>query len=78
MNVNDRLADGSGRLIDGMMNVRDHLHPTTKGYQVLADALKPIFAELLGPPAPTDHAPPPTGDPAARGRSGGSRRSVLD
>ena len=37
-----------------------------KGYQVWADALKPIFTELLGPPAATDHAPPPTGDPSAR------------
>jgi hypothetical protein len=35
---------------------------------VWADALKPIFRELLGPPASTDHAPPPTGDPSARGR----------
>ena len=35
------------------------------GYQVWADALKPIFTELLGPPAAIDHAPPPTGDPSA-------------
>jgi hypothetical protein len=27
--------------------------------------LKPIFTEILGPPAKTDHAPPPTGDPSA-------------
>ena len=53
-----------------MMNERDKLHPTLKGYQVWADALKPILTELLGPPAATDHAPPPTGDPSARGRSG--------
>jgi lysophospholipase L1-like esterase len=66
LNVNDRLADGNGRLLDGMMNARDQLHPTLKGYQVWADALKPIFTELLGPPAAEDHAPPPTGDPAAR------------
>jgi lysophospholipase L1-like esterase len=68
LNVNDRLADREGRLLDGMMNARDQLHPTLKGYQVWADALKPIFTELLGPPAATDHAPPPTGDPSARGR----------
>jgi len=36
-----------------------------KGYQVWADGLKPILTELLGPPAATDHAPPPTGDPSA-------------
>ena len=27
--------------------------------------VKPILTELQGPPAPTDHAPPPTGDPSA-------------
>jgi (4-O-methyl)-D-glucuronate---lignin esterase len=66
VNVNDRLADSEGRLFDGMMNERDKLHPTGKGYQVWADALKPVFTQLLGPPAATDHAPPPTGDPSAR------------
>ena len=70
LSVNHRLADRDGRLLDGMMNRRDQLHPTIKGYQVWADGLKPIFTELLGPPAATDHAPPPTGDPGARRRSG--------
>lgn len=70
LNINDRLADKDGRLVDGMMNERDKLHPTLKAYQVWADALKPILTELLGPPAATDHAPHPTGDPSARGRSG--------
>ncbi len=65
LNVNDKLADKDGKLFDGMMNAGDKLHPTVKGYQVWADALKPIFTELLGPPAQTDHAPPPTGDPSA-------------
>ena len=69
VNVNDRLADKDGRLLDGMMNP-DNLHPTIRGYQIWADALKPLFTEILGPPASTDHAPPPTGDPSARGRSG--------
>jgi lysophospholipase L1-like esterase len=64
INVNDQLADKDGRLSDGM--TRDKLHPTLKGYQIWADALKPVFLELLGPPAGTDLAPPPTGDPAAR------------
>ena len=68
LNVNDKLADKDGRLFEGVMNERDRLHPSIKGYQVWADALKPIFRELLGPPASTDHAPPPTGDPSARGR----------
>lgn len=64
VNLNDRLADKDGRLFDGMAN-SDGLHLDVKGYQVWADALKPIFTELLGPPAKEDHAPPPTGDPSA-------------
>ena len=68
LNVNDQLADRNGRLFDGMMNARDKLHPTIKGYQVWSDALTPIFAQLLGPRATTDRAPPPTGDPSAPGR----------
>jgi lysophospholipase L1-like esterase len=66
LDINDKLADGEGRLFEGMMHERDKLHPTLKAYQVWADALKPIFTELLGPPASTDQAPPPTGDPSAR------------
>ena len=63
LNINDRLADADGRLLDGMMH--DQLHPTVQGYQVWADALKPLLTELLGPPAAGDLAPPPTGDPSA-------------
>jgi lysophospholipase L1-like esterase len=66
LNINEKLADANGKLFDGMMNANDKLHPTAKGYQVWADALKPVFTELLGPPAKEDHAPPPTGDPSAR------------
>ncbi|MFL6331966.1 MAG: GDSL-type esterase/lipase family protein [Pyrinomonadaceae bacterium] len=65
VNINDRLADREGRLYEGMTN-RDLLHLDVKGYQVWADALKPIFKKLLGPPAKKDYAPPPTGDPSAR------------
>jgi lysophospholipase L1-like esterase len=65
LNINDKLADAEGKLYDGMMNP-DKLHPALKGYQVWADALKPLFREILGPPAKEDHAPPPTGDPSAR------------
>ncbi len=64
LNINDKLADNDGKLFDGMMNP-DKLHPALKGYQAWADALKPIFTELLGPPAKEEHAPPPTGDPSA-------------
>jgi lysophospholipase L1-like esterase len=68
LSINDRLADPEGRLVDGVLNERDKLHPTLKGYQIWADALKPIFRELLGPPAAIDLAPPPTGDPSAARR----------
>lgn len=65
LNINDKLADGDGRLSAGMMNA-DKLHPALPAYQIWADALKPLFTELLGPPAKEDHAPPPTGDPSGR------------
>jgi lysophospholipase L1-like esterase len=67
LDINDKLADASGRLFEGMMNP-DKLHPALKGYQVWADALKPTFTEILGPPAKEDHAPPPTCDPSAKPR----------
>ena len=69
LDVNDRLADKDGRVFAGMLG--DGLHPTLKGYQVWADALKPLLTELLGPPAATDQAPPPTGDPSARRQPNG-------
>ena len=50
LNINRKLADENGKLFDGMMN-RDSLHPSLQGYQVWADALKPLLLELLGPPA---------------------------
>ena len=67
LNINDRLAGKDGRLLEGMAN-KDGLHLDVKGYQVWADALKPIFTRLLGPPAREDHAPPPTGDPSVTNR----------
>jgi lysophospholipase L1-like esterase len=63
LDVNARLADANGVLSEGMMG--DGLHPSLKGYAVWAEGLKPILTEILGPPAATDHAPPPTGDPSA-------------
>ena len=62
LNINEKLADHNGMLFEGMMNP-DKLHLTVKAYQVWADALKPELTELLGPPAASDHAPAPTGDP---------------
>jgi lysophospholipase L1-like esterase len=64
LNINDKLADKDGKLFEGM--TVDRLHLSLKGYQVWADALKPLLKELLGPPSKEDHAPPPTGDPSAK------------
>jgi lysophospholipase L1-like esterase len=63
LNINDKLADSSGKLYPGMMNADDKLHPAIAGYQVWADALKPLLTEILGPPEKEDHAPPPTANP---------------
>ena len=68
LNINDSLATGDGRLIEGV--TVDGLHLSLVGYQIWADALKPVFTEILGPAASTDHAPDPTGDPSALSPSG--------
>jgi len=64
VDINSQLADEDGKLLPDVMV--DGLHPSLKGYQIWADALKPLLTEILGPPAKEDHAPPPTGDPSAR------------
>ena len=64
LDINAQLADTNGKLLEGMADP-DQLHLTTKAYQVWADALKPMLAEILGPPASLDHAPPPTADPSS-------------
>jgi lysophospholipase L1-like esterase len=74
LNINDKLADRDGKLLDGMTT--DGLHPSLKGYQIWADALKPLLTELLGPPAREDHAPPPTGDPSAGKKAASAKLSA--
>jgi lysophospholipase L1-like esterase len=68
LDVNAKLADARGKLFEGM--TVDGLHPSLRGYEAWAEGLRPILAELLGPPAATDHAPPATGDPSVAERSG--------
>lgn len=63
LNINDELTDSDGNLLPGVSP--DGLHFQERGFEIWAAALKPIFTELLGPPAAEDHAPPPTGNPAA-------------
>jgi lysophospholipase L1-like esterase len=67
LNINDKLADKDGKLLPGIS--LDRLHLSAKGYQIWANSLKPIFTEVLGPPAKEDLAPPPTGDPSAEGKA---------
>jgi lysophospholipase L1-like esterase len=74
ININDKVADAEGRLIEGI--TEDRLHLSIKGYQVWADALKPIFTELLGPPGKVDTAPPASGVPNATGAGGATSRPV--
>jgi GH35 family endo-1,4-beta-xylanase/lysophospholipase L1-like esterase len=66
LNINDQLKDNNGDFLAGFS--RDGLHLDSQGYDIWAAALKPIFTELLGPPAEKDQAPPPTGDPSAARR----------
>jgi lysophospholipase L1-like esterase len=61
LNINDQLADQNGQLRDGM--TIDKLHLSAKGYQIWADALKPLLMEILGPPLPTGSAPTATSEP---------------
>jgi len=61
VSINDKLADADGKLFDGV--TEDGLHLSGKGYQIWADALKPLFTQWLGPPAQEDRAPPATGIP---------------
>ena len=63
ISINEQLAFPDGHLREGMAH--DGLHLSPKAYQLWADALKPHFTEILGPPAAVDQAPPPTGDPSA-------------
>jgi lysophospholipase L1-like esterase len=64
LNINNALADESEKLRKEMSD--DGLHLSLKGYQVWANALKPVLNEILGPPDKEDLAPPPTGDPKAQ------------
>jgi lysophospholipase L1-like esterase len=65
VDMKDKYLDENGRLVPGMLTT-DSLHPDIGGYQAIADKIKPILTEILGPPAKEDHAPPPSGDPKVR------------
>ena len=64
IDLSDQMLDPDGHLKEGMTG-SDQLHLAVAGYQVWADALKPVLTQLIGPPGATDSAPAPTGDPSA-------------
>lgn len=51
------------QVVEGI-TVPDHLHLAVEGYQVWADALKPLLTQWLGPAAASDSDPVPTPDPS--------------
>lgn len=67
LDINRQLGDAAGKFKPGLS--ADGLHLSLEGYEVWAQALKPLLLELLGPPADTDLAPPPTGDPSSQPRA---------
>jgi hypothetical protein len=71
--LNDRLADSTGRLLEGITD-RDKLHLTVDTYQLWAQALRPRLLELLGPRSQTDQPPPPPPTPARPDRC----RALVD
>jgi lysophospholipase L1-like esterase len=64
IDINGGLVDENGKARPGVYS-DGGLHLDVPGYEVWANALRPILQDLLGPPAAEDHAPPPTGDPSA-------------
>jgi lysophospholipase L1-like esterase len=66
LNINNKLADGEGKLFDGL--TEDGLHLSMAGYQMWADALKPLLTKWLGSPAKVDRGPPASGVPKVEGR----------
>jgi len=69
IDLRGQLADAQGMLLPGMTDP-DKLHLALPGYEVWAQALRPVLLEWLGTPKEEDRAPPPTGDPSAM-RAGG-------
>ena len=61
-------SDTNGTPAPGMLNP-DGLHLAVRGYQVWADALRPLLESLLGPRAATDAAPPPSRNPGLGSRA---------
>jgi len=50
LNINDKMTDANGKLLPDVM-MKDKLHPADGGYDIWADAMRPMLTEWLGPPA---------------------------
>ena len=75
LNINDKLADTKGKLLEGMSS--DGLHLEEKGYDVWAEALQPILAEIIGPRATEDRFTDwRSKQSAGRGKRPGQRRRI--
>lgn len=61
VDINRELTDSAGKLKPEVSS--DGIHLEAAGYEIWGRALRPIFQEILGPPAEVDNAPPPTGVP---------------
>lgn len=61
ININNHLVDANGNLLADVSS--DGIHLEKAGYEVWAKALQPVLQEILGPPADSDNAPSPTGNP---------------
>ncbi len=62
LDLTPQLADESGGPRPGIVNP-DGLHLELAAYRIWADALRPIFRQVLGPPDEVDLAPPVTDVP---------------
>jgi len=56
MNINDKFADPDGKLIPGVL-LSDNLHPSDRGYDLWASAIRPTLIEWLGEPSPSPKPP---------------------
>ena len=60
VNFNDKFLEPDGTLSKDIMP--DSLHPSAKGYEIWADAIRPQIEKVFGKPIST--MPPPIGKPS--------------
>ena len=70
LNVNDKLADRRWQIVRGDDERSRQTAPDGEGVPGLGRRIKTDLHRSAWPPAKTDHAPAPTGDPSAAGAPG--------